>query len=998
MHRRALAGEAVRSEDDRLEKSDGTVIWARSEVLPWRSADGAIGGIILFTQDITERKLAEMALRESEESLNEAQKIAGLGSIVVDLKTWNSISTDKFKELNGIDETYQFSMANWRNLNHPDDRDRMERIMRDEVLAQGKSFDEEHRIIRQNDGAVRWMHGRGRVEFDADGRPAIYRATVQDITEKKLADLAWRESKDLLQLFIQNAPAALAMLDCKMRYLAVSRRWLLDYGLGDREIIGHSHYEIFPEIPFHWRDVHNRALQGEIIQAGEDSLQRGDGSVQWMLREVRPWKTGDGAIGGIIIFSEDITRQKQAAERLSLAASVFTHASEGIVITNSDGSILEVNDAFTRISGYTREEVLGQNPRILKSGRQSKEFYADMWRDLIQNGHWSGEIWNRAKDGRVYAETITISALRDASGNTEKYVAMFSNITPIKEHEKQLEHVANYDVLTGLPNRTLLGHLLNRYLANARLRKRQIAVVHFNIDDFKAITDQYGRDTGDKLLIAFSHRVKHSLHGSDTLARIAGDDFVAILPDTPETGGMLQVLTQILKASSEPVRVDERVVQLSASAGVTFYPQIEEVDANQMLRQASQALFEAKQEGKNRYHIFDADLDYSSRNRHQVFENIQKGLEANQFVLYYQPKVNMCTGAVVGAEALIRWSHPERGLLPPSEFLPAIEGHSLAVDVGNWVINSVLVQIELWRAMGLEIPVSVNIGAEQLQQADFVDSLSALLKAHPTIPPSSLEIEVLESSAIQDVALASAAIHGCKRLGVSFALDDFGTGYASLAYLKRLPADVLKIDRTFVREILEEPGNLAIVEGILGLAIAFRCQTVAEGVETLEQGLMLLRFGCPVAQGYAIARPMPALDLPAWVSAWRTNPEWAGVVRYDASNRPVLYAIVEHRAWIVAIEDLLKGKRQNAPALELNQCRFEVWLRGDALVYGQVLQGRGGFLGFWSIDLLHQKIHALAEEILSLFGDGRKAEAKSRLAELQVSGGHLLEKLNNLVL
>jgi len=996
LEKQVFAGATVASEIHESQTVDGRLAWLDNHKYPIKNDRGEIVGLFGVVRDITERIKAEQLLRESEESLLEAQKIARLGSLVLDLKTGIWACTAMLDELLGIDESFEHSIAEWKQINHPDDRDQIDARIREAVIGEGKLFDAEHRIIRQNDGAVRWMHGRGRVELDAQGQPTILRGTVQDITEQKQSEVALRESKELLQLFLHNAPAALAMLDREQRYLAVSDRWMQNFGPADGPIIGRFHSEVLPWIPDRWRDDDRRAMKGEIIPTCEDCLQREDGGFQWLLKEVCPWFSGDGAIGGIIIFMEDITRQRQATERLTLAASVFSEASEGILITDSSGSILEVNEAFTRISGYIREEVLGRNPSILKSRRQGREFYAEMWRELTQNGRWAGEIWNRAKNGRIYAENLTIRALRDSSGKTEKYVAVFSDITQIKEHEKQLEQLANYDFLTGLPNRTLLGHLLNRYLDHARLRGRQIAVVHFNIDDFKAITDRNGRDIANKLLIAFAHRLKNALRGTDSLARIASDDFVSICPDTTEFGGCLHVLAKILKSVSEPVRLGDLVLQVSACAGVTFFPQAEEVDADQLLRQASQALFEAKQEGRSRYRIFDPDLDRSARNRNEALENIRGALEANEFVLYYQPKVNMRTGEVLGAEALIRWSHPEQGLLPPHAFLPVIEGHSLALEVGNWVIESALVQMELWREVGLEIPVSVNIGAEQLQQADFVDNLSALLKAHPTVPPSSIEIEVLESSAIQDVARASTAIHGCKRLGISFAIDDFGTGYATLAYLKSLPVDVLKIDQTFVREMLIESGNLAIVEGMLGLATAFQCRIVAEGVETLEQGLMLLLLGCPVAQGNAIARPMPALDLPGWVSAWRPDSQWKDVVPFDAGNRPVLYAIVEHHAWILAIDEFLRGRRQNVPALDPNQCRFGAWLRGEALVFGQVLQGRGGLLGFRSIDLLHERIHALAAEILSMNGNGQEAEAISRLPELHTLGNDLFEKLNNL--
>jgi EAL domain-containing protein (putative c-di-GMP-specific phosphodiesterase class I) len=491
--------------------------------------------------------------------------------------------------------------------------------------------------------------------------------------------------------------------------------------------------------------------------------------------------------------------------------------------------------------------------------------------------------------------------------------------------------------------------------------------------------------------------MRRALRRDDLLAHLGGDEFAVVLPEVADTEESWKVLNRLLKVASGPVELDDRILQVSISAGVTYFPQKEETDADQLLRQANQAMYVAKVEGRNRYHIFDPALDRSVRDRHESLERIRLALAANEFVLFYQPKVNMCTGAVLGAEALIRWQHPERGLLPPGEFLPVIEGHPIAVEVGKWVIENALIQMEKWRADGVDVPVSVNIGADQLQQADFVDSLNSMLVAHFTIPAHMLELELLESSSFRDVASTSEVIRACKRLGVSSALDDFGTGYATLTYLKRLPVDVLKIDQTFVRDMLEDPEDMAILEGMLGLATAFRCATVAEGVETVEHGLMLLRLGCQVAQGYGIARPMQAQDLPAWAAGWHPDPRWKNVLPFDPGNRPVLYAGVEHRAWVVAIEDFLDGKRDSAPVLDLNQCRFGIWLRGEALVDGVVLPGRGGLLGFRNIDALHQKIHALADQVLSLGVNGRKAEAMARIDELHALRDDLFDKLDNLL-
>ena len=1122
LEEQVFAGVPVASEVHETQTANGSILWLDNRMYPINDRYGRITGLFGVSRDITNRMKAEQALRESEEALREAQMIAELGSYALDIGTGVWTSSDVMDALFGIGKDYPRTVVGWTDLIHPEDRVRMTTYLKEEVIRKGRPFNREYRIIRQNDQMGRWVWGLGRLEFGAEGQPLVMRGTIQDITERKLAEqglrdskkllelltehapvslsmfdremrylavsrrcrtdfglgdrevighshyeilpeiadnfkaihrralagetirskderyekpdgtvlwgrsevlpwrtgddsiggiilftediterkeseLALRESRELFKLFIQHAPAALAMLDEDLRYLAASRRWLEDYGLSGREIIGRSYYEVLPEIPESWRESHRRAMAGESIQVDMDRLERADGGVQWLKRAVRPWRTGEGAIGGIVIFTEDVTQAKAAQDRLNITANVFAQAAEGIVITDASGSILEVNDAFMRITGYNRDEVLGKNPRILKSGHQSKGFYLDMWRDLKQTGRWSGEIWNRAKSGKVYAETLTIRALRDSSGNTERYLALFSDVTPIKEQEKKLEHISHHDALTGLPNRALFSKLLQNALTLARRSGRRVVIAYLDLDRFKAINDRHGRGVGDQFLAMVAQRIRRALRRDDTIAHLGGDEFAVVLPEGAEAEGTWKVLNRLLKAASEPLEIGERIFQVSISAGVTFFPQSEEIDADQLLSQANRAMYMAKLEGRNRYHIFDPALDRSTRDRLESRERISLALEADEFVLFYQPKVNMCTGAVLGAEALIRWLHPERGLLPPGEFLPDIEGHPIALEIGKWVIENALIQMEKWRAEGLDVRVSVNIGADQLQHVDFVDLLKSLLIAHPTIPPHNLELEVLESSAFRDVAAATEVILACKRLGVSSSLDDFGTGYASLTYLKRLPVDVLKIDQTFVRDMLEDPDDLAIIEGMLGLATAFRCDTVAEGVETVEHGLMLLRLGCQVAQGYGIARPMQARDFPAWAATWHPGPKWKDVLPFDATNRPVLYAGIEHRAWVTDIEDFLNGKRHSAPVLNINQCRLGNWLRSEALVDGVALPRRGGLLGFRNIDAMHQKIHALAAEILALNGDGRKDEAMSLLAKLNELRDDIFDKVNNLV-
>ena len=392
----------------------------------------------------------------------------------------------------------------------------------------------------------------------------------------------------------------------------------------------------------------------------------------------------------VIAIGSDITERKKAEERQKIAVNVFTHAREGITIASADGSIIDVNDAFTRITGYSRDEVLGRNPRILQSGIQGKEFYAAMWNDLIENGHWYGEIWNRNKNGAVYAVMLNINAVRDAQGDTYQYVALFSDITSFKQHERQLEHIAHYDALTTLPNRVLMADRLQQAMAQAQRREQRLAVVYLDLDGFKAINDHHGHEAGDQLLMAVAIRMKQALREGDTLARLGGDEFVAVLLDLADIKASEQMFTRLLAAAAQPVSFGDIVLQVSASLGVTFYPQAEDMDADQLMRQADQAMYQAKLDGKNRYYVFDDENDRNVRSHHDSLERIRHALSKREFVLYYQPKVNMRKGTFIGAEALIRWQHPEKGLLPPAVFLPVIEGHPLAVEFGEWVIDSAL--------------------------------------------------------------------------------------------------------------------------------------------------------------------------------------------------------------------------------------------------------------------------------------------------------------------
>lgn len=919
------------------------------------------------------------------------------------------------------------SFDEWVARVHPGDRERVRQALIRHLKGDDSAIQVEYRL-RDPHGREHWVQIRGMVtSHDDQGRAARMAGAIQDITPRKRAEQFEQFRSRILEMLASNHPLH-ALLEAVAKGVeSLEPRMLCSIHLIDLNTLSLAQ-GASPSLPaFYCEAIDGVHIGPNVGSCGAAAFLRQRVIVPDMLNHPNwaPYRelverAGLAACWSVPIISADGTllgtfgvydrqihtpsadeirlidqvthlaslaiQRRLADERLHLAASVFTHAREGILITDEHAQIIDVNEAFTRITGYTREEVLGYNPRILKSGRQDPEFYRQMWDDLLTKGHWQGEVWNRRKNGEHYAEMKTISAVRDEQGKIRQYVALFADITALKEHESQLEFNAHHDALTGLPNRVLLADRLQQAMGHARRRESRLAVVYMDLDGFKDVNDQYGHEVGDQLLMTLADRMRHTLRESDTLARLGGDEFVAVLPDLSDGLGTIPLLQRLMNGASQPIEVGGQSLQVTASVGVTIYPQNDEVDADQLLRQADQAMYQAKLAGKNRFHYFDADQDRNVRGHHESLAAIRHALAREEFVLFYQPKVNMRTGDVVGAEALIRWRHPERGLLPPGVFLPVIENHPLAIEVGEWVINTALTQMDTWRAQGLRIPVSVNLGARQLQHPDFAERLRYLLSLHPDTQHGDLEMEVLETSALGDLARVSQVIQTCRDMGVSFALDDFGSGYSSLTYLKRLPVALLKIDQSFVRDMLDDPDDLAILEGVLGLSKAFRRQVIAEGVETLEHGEMLLYLGCDLAQGYGIARPMPADKLPQWVQSWRPASTWRDLPLFHPADAPLMVAALNHRTWVEGVEQYLQGARDQAPQLHAQQCCFGTWLQSEVNASDAVAP--------WEPILQsHERIHRLAEQLCDMKARGEVEGALQRIPELRTLRDRLLAQL-----
>jgi len=629
-----------------------------------------------------------------------------------------------------------------------------------------------------------------------------------------------------------------------------------------------------PERAAEERTVLDRIRRGEPAQLLETVRLRKDGQAIAVSLTTSPIRDTQGRLVGASRMARDISAQQAALQQLRLAASVFTNTGEGIVITDRRGRIVDANAAFTCITGYEHDEVLGRGPELFRSSRQGPEVFAAMRRSVYARGQWKGEIWSRRKDGQSFSAWLTVSRIADSAGRTQHYVALFSDVTVLKLQQEQLERGAHFDALTNLPNRLLLTDRLHHAMTQCQRDRLSLAVIYMDLDGFKLVNDKYGHEVGDALLVAVASRMRLALREVDTLARIGGDEFVAVMTDMGSVQDSINLAKRILHACSEPIRIQGAELRVSASIGITHYPQ-DNVAADQLMRHADQAMYEAKQNGKNRFHIFDSAQDAAVRSRSQQQEQLALALAREELQLHYQPKVNMRSGVVLGMEALLRWQHPHKGLLKPDSFLPAIEHHPLMESIGTWVLRTALRQMSDWAAQGMQLAVGVNIAARQLQQPRFAQELATLLAQFPAVQASQLELEVLETSALHDLAATAATMRECMRLGVEFAIDDFGTGYSSLTYLRHLPAKTLKIDQSFVRDMLADQDDLSIVKGVIGLAQAFHREVLAEGVETLEHGKSLLALGCEMAQGYGIARPMPASAVPAWCASWQPAPVWS---------------------------------------------------------------------------------------------------------------------------
>lgn len=551
------------------------------------------------------------------------------------------------------------------------------------------------------------------------------------------------------------------------------------------------------------------------------------------------------------------TAELEASNRqLKLSDIVFRTTEEGVFVTNAAGDILMVNPAFTEITGYAPEEVVGKNPRILKSHHQSREFYAEMWSTLLSKGSWRGQLWNRRKNGEAYLQQITITMFSDEQGNPQNYVSVFSDITELHEKEERIRHQAFHDALTDLPNRLLFNDRLEQALAYARRTGEHISVMYLDLDRFKFVNDTLGHNVGDQLLRTVARRITSVMRHTDTLSRFGGDEFVILATGIRRLEDVELLARNVVATFERPFLLDGHELSVTTSVGVAVYPS-DGLNGSDLLKNADTAMYRAKEKGRNGIQFYTSDMHTRALTHVTLQSSLKRALEREEFEVHYQPRVRVADGRVCGMEALVRWRHPERGLVPPSEFIPVAEDTGFIVPLGEWVLARACEQTRAWADAGFPLRVSVNLSARQFSQPDLLERIDRIVR-QTGIDPSLLEFELTETLVMDQPENTINILQQLKNRGMVIAIDDFGTGYSSLSYLKRFPIDILKIDRSFIMDALEEPDHTAIVETIAALGHSLRMEVIAEGVETHAQLELVRRTGCHAYQGYLYSPALPA--------------------------------------------------------------------------------------------------------------------------------------------
>jgi diguanylate cyclase (GGDEF)-like protein/PAS domain S-box-containing protein len=757
------------------------------------------------------------------------------------------------------------TLAAWRALIHPEDQPRVRKMFEDLLCGGGETRQVIYRM-RTRIGDYLWVLTCAQLLRDATGRPRHMIGTNTDITAQREMELrldelmaALNESQAHFRRFFDEARAVMLLVDpADGRILDANPAASAFYGYAREELLAMRITDI------------NRMTGEDVASEMAEAIAAG------REQSIQPHRLKNGEVRSVEVYSSpyrydnrlviyaivhDISERVEAERGLREAATVFESTAEAIMITDTGGTIRRINQAFTQMTGYSAAEALGQTPRILKSGRQDRAYYQTMWERLLTQGHWEGELWNKRKNGEIFPVWQTVSTVRDSHGKGVGFVSLFIDITQKKRDADELAYRANYDALTGLPNRNLLAERLSQALKQARREGSRVAVMFIDLDFFKQVNDTLGHAIGDRLLQLAAERMRMCVRETDTIARLGGDEFVILLMDIDAVAPAGTVAEKVIAQMTEAFTIEGNEIHIGASIGITIFPD-DGRDIDTLFRNADLAMYRAKAMGRNNAQFFEAALTTAALDRRALENDLRGALARHEFRLRFLPLVDLASGRIIGVEALLRWQHPQRGLLEPADFVPLAEETGLIRDIGAWALDEACQRLAGWEAAGHRLTLAINVSIRQLPEALSARNLIAALDKHG-LKPQQIVLEIAENILFSESPAIQNWLVEAGKAGLHLAIDDFGTGYSSLAYLKRFPVRHVKIDRAFVKNMTGDADNRALVEAILAMAHSLGLSVVAEGVEDAGQARLLRAHACELAQGYLYSEPLPAEELSA---------------------------------------------------------------------------------------------------------------------------------------
>ncbi len=803
-------------------------------------------------------------LRESEANLRALAENTNDG-ILVNVDGRHVFANRRLAELLGYNAAEELLGTTIDDLVHPDKREEIHARFR--ARLDGAAVPPQYETLFRTRGGEPLPVELNAATTRWRGRLAGL-VSIRDIRERKQAEMRTMEDARELGRILDNLQDTYYRTDAEGRVVLASASVRKLLGYEPREVAGRRLAEMYVEPDGRARFLAALTAAGGDIRNYETELRRKDGSAVWVSTHSRFLRDAEGRLTGVEGVVRDVTEQKAARERMRKLSSALEQTADIVMITDRTGTIEYVNPEFERRTGYTSAEAIGNTGRLLKSGRQGPAFYETLWQTILSGRPFTEVFINRRKDGTRYFEEKTISPLKDEQGQITHFISTGKDVSERVQVQEQLQHMAQHDALTGLPNRLLLLDRLRQALARARWRRRLVALLFVDIDRFKTINDSLGHEIGDQLLQRIAGRLGHSVRDGDTVARFGGDEFVILLDDVADEDDVRGVAHKVLEAIVPPFEVEGRQLYMTASIGVSLYPNDGE-DSSSLLKNADIAMYRAKDSGKNTYRFFSADMSIRAFERLAMESSLRRALERGEFELHYQPQLDAVTGRLVGVEALLRWQHPDLGLVPPADFIAVLEDTGLILPTGAWVLQHACAQLAAWRVAGWpHLRVAVNLSPRQFEDKALLATLRATLAPYgPTA--GLLEIEITEGVLAQHTEAVRETLAAMRALGVRIAIDDFGTGYSSLSYLRRFPVDTLKIDRSFIQDIPQDPDDCAIATAVTALAASLKLEMVAEGVETEAQRDFLLERGCRQMQGFLFSRALPAAELSQWMEKRR---------------------------------------------------------------------------------------------------------------------------------